>query len=191
MAKKAKKNKSPLGDERELSRDVKKVIQDLADHLNINAQEAEAKILDAFEDDEEFDTSVAMARLHSDLDFVLCNVINEAIHRFADEDNTDRDEMFKHINSGHVLNVFLRSMCVQIFLRAEDKQMGVDLIKNSLTDDDIDECYRISKALEEGAVVEKNGSHEELENSEDRSERDRHLADEINRAFDDANPTIH
>tara|TARA_R100001082_G_C4337040_1_gene148313 strand:+ start:252 stop:821 length:570 start_codon:yes stop_codon:yes gene_type:complete len=189
MAKKAKKDKSPLS-ERELSRDIQKVVKDLADHLNVNVQEAEAKILDAFEDDEEFDLSVAMAKIHSELDYVMCNVINEAIHRYADEENEDRSETFKQVNSGHVLHSFITSLCVQIFLRATDKQMGIDLIENSITKDSLNEAYKIAKALEENLIIEKDNSHEGLKNLQDQ-EGQRHLADEINRAFDDAEPTIH
>ena len=189
MAKKAKKDKSPLS-ERELSRDIQKVVKALADHLNVNVQEAEAKILDAFDDDEEFDLSVAMAKIHSELDYVMCNVINEAIHRYADEENEDRSETFKQINSGHVLHSFITSLCVQIFLRATDKQMGIDLIENSITKDSLNEAYKIAKALEENLIIEKDNSHEGLKNLQDQ-EGQRHLADEINRAFDDAEPTIH
>ena len=189
MAKKAKKDKSPLS-ERELSRDIQKVVKDLADHLNVNAQEAEEKILDAFDSDEEFDLSVAMAKIHSELDYVMCNVINEAIHRYADEENEDRSETFKQINSGHVLHSFLTSLYVQIFLRATDKQMGIDLIENSITEDSLNEAYKIAKALEENLIIEKDNSHEGLKNLQDQ-EGQRHLADEINRAFGDAEPTIH
>jgi len=57
---------------------------------------------------------------------------------------------------------------------------GVDI-----TSDD----YKIAKALEENMIVEKDNSHEELKNIQDQDQRN--LADEINRAFGDAEPTIH
>jgi vacuolar-type H+-ATPase subunit E/Vma4 len=67
--------------------------------------------------------------------------------------------------------------------------MGVDLIEHSITEDSLDEAYKIAKALEENMIVEKDNSHEELKNIQDREQRN--LADEINRAFGDAEPTIH
>ena len=68
--------------------------------------------------------------------------------------------------------------------------MGIDLIENSITKDSLNEAYKIAKALEENLIIEKDNSHEGLKNLQDQ-EGQRHLADEINRAFDDAEPTIH
>ena len=150
MSKKNKKNKMPTNE-----RDIVKEIQRLAESMQVNIPSEEE-----IRTEEIDELSFAMAKMHSELDHVLNELLNECMYRYADEGGD-----FEVLNAGHVMHTLLVSLCIQIFLRASEDEHAIELIEDAVNSRELKKIAKMAKHIEAHSTIETDSERYERKRS--------------------------